>query len=180
MILPIDDEIYTKAYRKETIDEVVGRIKQQYLIYTYKKGSKIAEVMQFIKHSNYINLDLITSVLYKFIDGTEVEFMGSQIEIVEPGEKAIQDIVFNDVEEALSKEEKISILKEILASLDIECIHCEDLNKPTKSLIMNFVNTKWNDPKVVMINFAQHNTQLLNMISNDFPINNHKMKTFEQ
>jgi len=159
--IPVNDEIYTKGYRKETIEEVVKRVAHNYVVCNFKRRSKLSEVMCFINYNNYINLDFIASIICKFLYSTDIDFYSSEVKVLEHDEDKIKSMKFSDKEQLLSEDDKILIIKEIFNSLNIECVCCEEIDKISDFQLKCMANSKLDNLKNIIIDFASHNSDIL-------------------
>ena len=162
--VPIDDTFFGKVYRKETFEEILDRLVPNYVTCTYERKSKLLVLLNYIQYGKYFNLDFIANMLNEFLTNRKDKLhfnYTEDVNTIEVKEDAIEEMNFNDKEKSLSEEEKINILKEIFASLDIECIYSNDIDKISNIEIAGIINSSDSNFKDPFIKFAMHNTDIL-------------------
>lgn len=158
--VPINDEVWVKGYRKERIDEVVNRIAREYEVKTCEKASKIAIFLKFID-SPYYNLDLIARTMCTFFGNENISFStGSNV--VERHENSVRNMSFSDTENELSEEEKISCIKKMLEGFNIECVFESKIEDVSDFQFETMVKTNLLKPKEAVLDFAKHNSDIIN------------------
>lgn len=158
MHIPVDDKTYTKAYRKETIDEVIERLVdgEYYVTLTFKRPSKLSEIVRDMYGTEYIDLDDIAKYIVEFLYDEKVEF--STGGILTEGHRYLEKLQFSDKEKSLSEEEKLSIIGNIISTFSIKCVMVEDINKMTKYQLRSFFDT---ESKKIITDFSKHNADIL-------------------
>ncbi len=162
--VPIDDTFFSKVYRKETFEEILDRLVPNYVTCTYERKSKLLVLLNYIQYGKYFNLDFIANTINEFLTNRKDKLhfnYTEEINTIELKEDAIEGMSFNDKEKSLSTEEKINILKEIFASLDIECIYSNDIDKISNIEIEGIINSSDSNFKDPFIKFAMHNSDIL-------------------
>lgn len=158
MHIPVDDKTYTKAYRKETIDEVIERLVdgEYYVTLTFKRPSKLSEIVRDMYGTEYIDLDDIAKYIVEFLYDKKVEF--STGGILTEGHRYLEKLQFSDKEKSLPEEEKLSIIGNIISTFSIKCVMVEDINKMTKYQLRSFFDT---ESKKIITDFSKHNADIL-------------------
>lgn len=154
----IDGTHYVKTYRRENLEEILVRLCSTAISCTFKRNSKIAALI-FHLRNGFIDLNFIASFLCLFLDTKNVDFSNAgTLNIVEPNQLKIRNMSFSDKESKLTIEEKIAIINEILASLDIICVYSEGEDKKLEPLIYSLL---YSDFKGTIVQLAQHNSKIL-------------------
>lgn len=155
--IPVDDTTYTKSYRRETIEEIVQRVSNNYAICTFKRKSKLSAIIHFIGNNNYFDLDFIASIICMFLNSNSVVF-STGTSILRREQIEIDRMPFTDKEKSLSEEEKMSIIKTIINALNIECVYCEEVNKISDFQLESIFGTT---SRETVIDFSRHNNDIL-------------------
>ncbi len=154
MHIPINDTTYTKAYRKEEIQEIAERISSNYVTCTFKRDSKIADIINFILKQNYFDFDFVASQAVEFLSSKKVNFY-TGTNIFDNEQLEISEEHFTEPEMSLSDEQKILLLKSIKDGFNIECIYCEEIAKISDFQLETMLGIS---SKEIVIDFAKHNS----------------------
>ena len=156
--IPINEEIYTKGYRKENLDEILDRLTKKYITCFYIKPSKLSKITHFLSLNCYTSVEKYAELVYEFLYDDKKSFTtntGSRIPT------QYWDIIssrFTDKEKNISEEDKFSIIRDIINLLDIECVYSKDVDDITEFEIENIFNTI---TKKFIIDYAASNYDIL-------------------
>lgn len=173
----IDKEMYAKCYRKEEPDEVFKRVAKSYLVCVLKRKSKLSAIMDLIENNHYFNLDFIASTMCQFFNLGTVNFSASTKDTLKENEAKIRSMSYSDKEKELWDKDKIAIVKEIYNSLNIMCIFSEEIDKISDFRMQLMENCETDNIKDVIINFATHNSDILENSAFSYIFINHNIKS---
>ncbi len=159
--VPVNGEIYTKCYRQETIEEVLERVAPSYVVCTFKRHSKLANIMKFINYYRYFNLDFIASNMCEFFDLGNVNFSASKVSTLEDNEDKVRSMQFCNKEKELPNDDKLAIVRAMFESLKIECTYCGEIDKTPDFLFKHLTKYEFSNSKKIITNFAKHNNDIL-------------------
>ncbi len=154
----INDEEYTKSYRKETVDEIVNRICNNYVTCVCQRKSKLAEIILFILHYNFYNIDFINELAYDFLYNKELIY--NKIIFFTQEQLNIQNMTFSNKERVLSEDDKLAIVKKIIEACSFETIYCEDIDKISNHIFLP-VLSEFSDKVDMIVNLARHNNDVI-------------------
>lgn len=146
-----------KEHRKEEIEEVVERIMCDYVTCIFKRPSKLSKILSYINSTNYIDLDCISKLIYRFLYDKDLDFKQENDSF--PTEYwQFSEMVFSNKERNLTEEEKLSVVRDIMDSFDIECVLSEDIDKISDFQLENIFGIK---SKRIIVEYSKHNSSIL-------------------
>lgn len=147
--IPYQNGIYLKGYRLENLKEVLERLCCDYAVHTYKRESKIAELLK--KIGSCLDTDSIFSILYEFLNGQKVNF-SEGINNVSSIQKMAKEMPFSETELSLTETEKKIILNDLFSAFT-----CTSLSSRTVSSL----NGKYDIDKNSLLLIGKHNATVL-------------------
>ncbi|MBP3766039.1 MAG: hypothetical protein J6G98_02530 [Bacilli bacterium] len=117
-----DKESEKMMSRYENYEEIVSRIKKDYLTFTFKRPSKLGMTMNMCGDNNYISVDIISNIIYEFLYGKKLNINDSMFSCHQVYLK-IMNLPFTNAEKKLGISDKLSTVKDIIDSFEIECIY---------------------------------------------------------
>lgn len=157
LCIPIDKEFYEKRYRRERIDEIIQRIKPNYITCIFKRNSKIAEIINLVGNDNYFDLDFIATLICEYIYSKHIDFSTGLTIFTDEIEK-INKMEFTDKELSFTEDEKIKFIRNIMDQFDMECLYFKDLAEISTKELQSILGTS---SKEIIVDFAKHNSELL-------------------
>lgn len=148
----IDDKMSINIEKKESIDETINRIAKERITCVFKRKSKLADTLSCI--DNYFNLDFIAQIICQFIDSTSNDFSSEQLRTLDSNEERIKIMQFTSKEKELSHDDKISFIRDVLETLDIECIYSKSIDE-MDNIIFDTYDSK------LILEYAKHNNYIL-------------------
>lgn len=145
-----------KEYRKESFEEILERMSNEFIIGTFKRDSKLSTIINYIYYSGHFDLDFIMSLMYEFIysdRSKNIGYIGINNE-----EQFINSINYTNKEKKLSEEKKYELLKDIYNCFSIECLYSkkfDDINDAFLKVIFDCKNRE------VIRDYALHNNEIL-------------------
>ena len=154
-------------YEGMTYNEIIDAITNYYYNVYFRYESKLSQILESL--NTLVDLDYLAEQTYKFLYNEDISFRDGINYMVE--EFNINR--FNNTEINLPFEDKINICKEIIDSLNIDCVHTFKPNELSNFLLYNIYHT--NNMKE-LIEFAKHNTEIISTGAFEMLFNNYKDK----
>ena len=121
----VKDNKVIEEYSLETFDEVMDRLKKEYVTFTFRRKSKLASLTSLTLYKDYFSLEVMVNAIYEFLYSKKLEYnriFMSDIDILN-----IISMPYSNSEKRLSLLDKRETIKDIIDALDIECIYSGSL-----------------------------------------------------
>ena len=146
-IFKIDEEM--------EFEDIIEEMARYYFTFVFKEPSKISKIISFV--SKYLDIDYIASNIFNYFYSNNKDFY-TGTNPVEEEQMEIDRMSFTNKEKNMSLEDKISLIRVVFESFNIECVYRSKTDKMNDFITSSIFGTKC---KKMILEFAQHNTDLI-------------------